>query len=429
LSEHQLTTLTLIFLVLFLVINEKKRLNTIITPFSTTAFPFVAIAILVNFVMVYFQFKPFTMRAQLCIMLNLIILWLVGFLMYYFYEKKISTSSESHIMESPIAKLAQQEWFVFLLSWTAVIIIFRRVGQLMGRFGGFAFLGDPQFENMMMRGLAAHMGEIAKVCFLLLGIFWSFSKRKLIIFLTMIALFLAIAALQVKYHLLWVLIMLFFYKLIELPVRKQIRAIIFTSIIIILVMNLFWLILTIAWKTFSFSNKGIWQFLFEHTMLYITSAPIAFDQWLNFPDIKPENSFLVVLRNVINVIIGNPDRISALPYVNIGFITTAHNMVSNVGTAYGVYYIIGGWPFMIFMTTFLAWIYYLIFYKNKLKTNVLMSFLNIFCLTMAALTFFDQYFALLSFYEFIILFIIIVSILLFFNRLKTGAVKLVYSRS
>ena len=53
-------------------------------------------------------------------------------------------------------------------------------------------------------------------------------------------------------------------------------------------------LLTIAWKTFSFTSEGVWKFLLEHTMLYITSSPINLDEWLNYPAIKPDSTMLSV---------------------------------------------------------------------------------------------------------------------------------------
>ena len=43
-------------------------------------------------------------------------------------------------------------------------------------------------------------------------------------FLTLVGLFIALAAMQVKYHLLWVVIMLFIYKINEIPPSKQWKA-------------------------------------------------------------------------------------------------------------------------------------------------------------------------------------------------------------
>ena len=408
--DYQLTTLTLCATIVACTINEKNRLNTLITPFTVTAWPFLVIAVLVNYFLIYLDFKPFTMRAQLFVLANLFILWLVGYWQFYFVGNSNIGEVQKERFQELFARFARYEWFLIFISWVAIYIVTKKVLSLFGRFGGFAFLGDPRFELMMTVGIAAHMGEVAKVCFILLGLMFRSSKNKTAIIMTMLGLFLAIAAMQVKYHLLWVLIILFIYRLLEMPVKKQLRAILWTSLSVILVMNLFWILLTIAWKTFSFTNKGIWQFLFEHTMLYITSAPVAFDTWLDFPDIKPDGSLLVVFKNIINVIEGNPIRISAMPFVTIGFILTTNNTISNVGTAYGVYYIIGGWVFVLFMTVLTAAVFYYIFFMNRKHTSAYLLFLNIFCLTLAALTFFVQYFTLLSFYEVIFLYLLFISI-------------------
>jgi len=216
---------------------------------------------------------------------------------------------------------------------------------------------------------------------------------------------------QVKYHLLWVVIMLFIYKILELPPSKQWKALIWTGIIVLFIMNLFWVLLTIAWKTFSFSAKGVWEFLLEHTMLYITSSPINLDEWLNYPAIKPDSTMLSVFYNIKNVIIGNPLRSDPGQDVSIGFLPISNITFSNTGTAYGVFYIIGGWMFTLFMTVLLSVIYYWVFFQNRRQPNIYLTFINIFCMTLATLTFFAQYLTFLSLYEFIFIYSIIATIL------------------
>ncbi|MFA4917418.1 MAG: O-antigen polymerase [Syntrophales bacterium] len=416
--EDQLTSLTLIGVVLSLTILEKKRLNTLVTPFTVTAWPFVFIAVLVNFLLIHLDFKPFTMRAQLFILANLGILWVIGYIVVHFSGTKTHQEVGSSQFDNIFEKFAAYEWLLIGIAWFAIGVIFRRVNSLLSQYGGFAFVGDPRFEMMMMYGFPAHMGEVAKTCFLLLGIFFSFSKRKILVITTLLGLFIALTSMQVKYHLLWVLIMLFIYRVIKLPVAKQWRALFWTGFVVVLVMNLFWILLTIAWQTFSLTSKGIWQFLFEHTMLYVTSGPVAFDHWLDYANIKPQESLLVVFLNIKNVLLGNPLRISAMPYVNISFVPTAAHTVSNVGTAYGVYYIIGGWTFTLFMTVLLSSIYYLVFVQNRKRTNVYLIFINILCMTLAALTFFVQYFTLLSLYETILIYSVVITIFQVLNYLK-----------
>lgn len=414
----QVTSLTFCLIVFSLTILEKNRLNTIVTPFTVTAWPFVIISILVNGVLIYIGFKPFTMRAQLFVLLNLIILWLIGYLLDYYINPKGGKNFPVLKNDEVFKKFYRYEWLIIGLSWFAIAIIMRQVLNLFNKYGGFAFVGDPRFEVMMTHGFVAHVGEVAKICFILLGVFFRFSKRKIIVLITLFGLLIGLAALQVKYHLMWVLIMLFIYKIIEMPISKQWRYLIWTGIVVIFVMNLFWILLTIAWKTFSLGEKGIWKFLFEHTMLYISSSPINLEQWLNHPDIKPGSTLLSVFYNVKNVLVGNPFRSNPMPNTTIGFLEISNTTLSNTGTAYGVFYIIGGQVFALFITVLLSVIYYQIYFQSRRNNNVYTIFFNIFFMTLATLTFFSEYFTSLSLYETFFIYISIITIFKIFDYLK-----------
>jgi len=417
LIDNQLTSIAFLLTILLLTVHEKNRLNTLVTPFTVTAWPFVVIAILVNYFLIYLGYKPVTMRVQLFILLNLIILWVVGYLIDIFIIPKGSNISIKK-NDEVFKELHRYEWLIIVLSWFAIAIIIRRVFSLFNKYGGFVFIGDSRFENMMVHGSAAHMGEIAKICFVLLGIFFRFSRRRIIVFMTLFGLFISLAALQVKYHLLWVLIMLFIYNIIEMPVSKQWRALIWTGISVLLVMNLFWILLTIAWKTFSFSNVGVWKFLFDHTMLYISSSLINLEQWLNHPNIKPGSTLFSVIFNMKYIIVGNPFRYNPMPDTTIGFIKISDTILSNTGTAYGVFYIIGGPVFVLLMTVLLSVIYYQVFFQSRRNNSPYIIFMNIFFMTLATLTFFSEYFTSLSLYETIFLYIILITIFKILNYLK-----------
>ncbi|MBP7885767.1 MAG: oligosaccharide repeat unit polymerase [Candidatus Marinimicrobia bacterium] len=414
----QITSLTFFSIVFALTTFEKRRLNTLVTPFIVTAWPFAIISVLVNYILIYIGFKPFTMRAQLFVLCNLMILWIIGQLFSHFYKTEKTINQNSGRLDNLIMEYSDYEWLVIIISWIVIGVILKKVISLFNQFGGFAFLGDPRFEDKMTHGFAAHMGEVAKVCFILLGIFFRFSKRKVLSFLTLVGLFIALAAMQVKYHLLWVVIMLFIYKINEIPPSKQWKALLWTGIIVLFIMNLFWVLLTIAWKTFSFTSEGVWKFLLEHTMLYITSSPINLDEWLNYPAIKPDSTMLSVFYNIKNVIIGNPLRSDPGQDVSIGFLPISNITFSNTGTAYGVFYLIGGWMFTLFMTVLLSVIYYWVFFQNRRQPNIYLTFINIFCMTLATLTFFVQYLTLLSLYEFIFIYLIMITIFRVLNYLK-----------
>jgi len=415
---EQLTSLMFIGIIFLLTIFDKRRLNTVLTPFTVTAWPFVLISILVNFTLVFLGFPPVTVRVHLFILLNLLILWGIGFTSSYLFKKKPEVS-KNNAYTSAFEPFIRFELFIIAISWIITIATLYKVRELLGKYGGFTFVGDPRFEEMMIVGITAHLIQVGKVCFILLCFLFKSSNRKWLYWLTLSGLFIAIASIQVKYHLLWLFIILFLFLNMEKQVSVQIKSLIKVCVLIIVVMNLFWILLTLAWGTFSFTSKGIWEFLVKQTLNYISSGPIALDKWLNHGNSQPARTLFLVFINFKNVIFNNPLRFSALNYVTIGFVETGPKLVSNVGTAYGVYYLIGGYIFTIFMTVLISSFSYLFFYLSRKKQTPYLIFLNLISLTLGSLTFFVQYFTLLSLYEMIFIYVCFIAIFQVLNYFKS----------
>ena len=414
----QLTSLMFAGIIICLTIFDQRRLRTILTPFTVTAWPFVIISILVNFVLVDMQFQPITLRVHFFILVNLFILYLCGFILSFFVNKGDLTRNATPF--SAIFKpFAVYDLFIVMVSWLVIIATLYQAYSLLRHYGGFAFLGDPRFEEMMIVGIVAHLVQLGKVCFILLCFLYKNSRYKIIIWPTLIGLFIAIAAIQVKYHLLWLLIMVYFFNFLEKPVKQQLKNLLLVALSVIVIMNLFWILLTLAWGTFSVSSRGIHEFLFKLTMNYITTGPVALNQWLNHADCKPEWTMLTVFLNLKNVITGNPLRLNNLQYVNLGFLETGPGLSSNVGTAYGVYYIVGGWVFTLFMTTVVSLLSYWIFYKTRQIKNPYIIFFNLLALTLGLLTFFVQYFTLLSLYEMTAIYVLFIAVFQLLNFMKS----------
>ena len=112
---EQLSSLVLFFAVVGLTVNEKKRLNNLYTPFTVTAWPFVIITLLVNFVIHSIGFPMISVRANYFILLNLILIWLVGFIIFYFSSKKINTGSYS----TEFFEFHRYKYFFLVPNWTS----------------------------------------------------------------------------------------------------------------------------------------------------------------------------------------------------------------------------------------------------------------------------------------------------------------------
>jgi len=404
-------------IVLILTIFDTRRLQSVITPFTVTAWPFVGISLLTNFYLISIGFKPVTLRVQLFILLNLILIWLVGYLSYFIFHQNRMINSVKNNNDS-FDFIAKYHPIIIVISWVSILIVLHKVKSLLGIYGGFQYVGNPDFEKKMIVGPVAHITHLEKVCFILLAFSFKKSKYKLLTVITLIGLFIGIASIQVKYHLIWVLLMVFLFYTIQKPIRKQLKYVTISVMGVIFIMNLFWILLTFAWGTFSFKSDGVREYLIKNTFNYIASGPIVLERWLSHPDIKPDWTMLIVLKNVINTIIGNPFRFDHGEFVNLSFSEVAKGVSSNTATALGVYYIINGLGFTLCMTVILSIIAYILFYTNRQKNTVILTYFNIFLMMILLLTFFSQYFTLLSMYEMSVLFLLLVGLFHFFDYLN-----------
>jgi hypothetical protein len=111
--------------------------------------------------------------------------------------------------------------------------------------------------------------------------------------------------------------------------------------------------------------------------------------------------------NIVKVLFGDPAIIELVPYVSNGFLQTAPGLTSNVGTSFGVYYMIGGYPFTLFMTILLAFCSYFFYFLSSVKRNPIILYLNFLFLTLCMMSFYGQYFTTLTLYEMSFIFILL----------------------
>jgi len=147
------------------------------------------------------------------------------------------------------------QYFFMIVSVISIFIIIYRVASLMQEHGGWWFYGDEKFEEAMIVGPVAHLVQFAKVCFLFLFFIYFHSSKKILIALILIGLLIAIAFIQVKYHLVWLILIGFLFVSLPKPPGHQLKSIFKISVLILIIMNLFWISMTFAWGTFSFQIK------------------------------------------------------------------------------------------------------------------------------------------------------------------------------
>ncbi|MBA7519427.1 hypothetical protein ES705_11505 [subsurface metagenome] len=412
----QVPSLIFFLTILSLTLYDARRLKTIITPFTVAAWPFAIISLVTNFLLGYLQFPPMTMRVHAFILINLVIMWLVGYVFSNVYRIKGVTTLSIDI-KSIFKPFVRYQFFLMTLSIILSSIIFYKVYSLINQFGGWWFFGDERFEEMMIVGPVAHMVQVAKICFLLLFFIYPHSKRKFFIIITLAGLLISIAFLQVKYHLIWLMIIGFLYLNLPKNLSEQMKGVGKLSLLIFLMMNAFWISMTFAWGTFSLQNEGVRDYLINNSINYFVSGPILLDRWLDWSGIKPDWTLLVVFMNIFKILMGDPSRIDLIPYVSHGFLETAPGLTSNIGTSFGLYYMIGGYPFTVFMTTTLACLSYLFYFLSYTKKGPIILFLNFIFLTLCMMSFYGQYFTTISLYEMSAIFILFIFTFQIFNTI------------
>jgi oligosaccharide repeat unit polymerase len=407
--ENQVSSIVFLSIIVFLTYAEEKHAKGYITPFTVSAWPFVIISLLVNFFLVDIKFPYVSVRAHYFVLINLLIFWIVG---YLFSRLNIQTAGGVYTDLKGIFKpFVKFELIMMITAILATIAVIFRMYALIGQHGGWIYMGDYEFEVEINKGIIAHLFNIAKVMFIFLIFIYPYSKKKLLIFATLIFILIGLFIIQIKYNLFWLLLMIFFLRNLPKSASRQLRNIIILGLILAAILISFFLILTVIWGTFDATKKGVWQYLINAFLNYFVTGFILLDDWMNYPGVRPEWAFFAVFMNTINVLMGNPERIRAVNYLNMGFIEVTPQIHSNVGTSFGAYYLIGGYPFTILFSIITSVIAYYLYFKYRNTTKILIIYFNLFILSICTLQFFSNFLSVLPFYELSAFFIIILMLL------------------
>ncbi len=416
--ETQLSSLVFALTTFSLTTAEVKRYKSLITPFTVTVIPLAVISISVNFIFIYSGVSPVSFRANMLLVLLSVLIWIVGRVMSTVFsvpEERTNYFDLFSLFEPYIRVL-------ILVAVLISVIVFGKVLSLVRANGGWFYLGTDEFERLMATGPVAHLIIFGEAVFVMIFLTATKSKYKRMAYFSLFLLGGSIFIMMVKYNLLWIIMITFLLRNIHVPVNIQIKKILKIVLILSLVFIFYFMFLTFFWHTFSIGKSRMWEYFYKTFLNYFLTGPIILDKWMASPNVKPEWTMLIVLFNIFNVIRGNPFRYFSLKYVTTGFTHVIPGISSNVGTSYGVYYLIGGFTFTLFMTLLVAVIGYAFFIKALKTDNMNLIFLNIFFLTISSLSFFGQYFTLLPFYEFPIFFVVLVVLfkgLYYLKRIST----------
>jgi len=213
--------------------------------------------------------------------------------------------------------------------------------------------------------------------------------------------------------------MIFFISNLTKTTKQQIKSIVNVTLLLFMLFIVYFIIVALGWKTATFIQTGIWEHIFKMFLNYLVSGPIILDKWMDFADTKPEWTMFVPIINLFRYVSGNKNLINVIPYVSKGFYQVLKGFHSNVGTGFGVYYLIGGLGFTLMMTLFTSAISYTLYIKCKNFNNPILIFFNTMFLSFGVLSFFVQYYTILSIYEYSLMFFFTILILRVINKLFT----------
>ena len=230
--QYQLATITFALIVLGMTILERRQVESYITPFSVCAWPFVFIFFIVNFLLFYLGFAPITLRVIYFILLNISLIWFIGIgSSFFMYGKQESIPVKSE--ENIFTQIARYDIYFIIISLIVIVVTLLRVYMLLKTHGGWSYYADEEFEETMIRGPESHLIQVGRACFILLFLTHKYSKVKFFNSLALLGLLVAIATTNVKYQLIFLVIMVFFYKMMQASPRKQLK-----NIVIILFLGL-----------------------------------------------------------------------------------------------------------------------------------------------------------------------------------------------
>jgi hypothetical protein len=403
--ENQLSSIVFLSIIIVLTVTEKKYAKGYITPFTVSAWPFAIISLTVNFFLIDLNFPCVSVRAHYFVLVNLVIFWIVG---YLFSRLKVQTVGGVQTDFKAIFKpFVRFEIIMMVTAILVTIAVIFRMFELVQQNGGWVYMGDYEFEVEINKGVVAHLFNLAKVMFVFLIFIYTYSKRKIFILATLFIILIGLFIIQIKYNLFWLLLMVFFLRNLPKPATRQLRNIVILGLILAAILILFFLILTVIWGTFDATKMGVWQYLVNAFLNYFVTGFILLDDWMNYPGVRPEWAFFAVVLNTVHVLMGDPARIRAVNYLNMGFIKVTPEIHSNVGTSFGAYYLIGGYPFTILFSIITSIIAYYLFFRYRNTKKMLIVYFNLFILSICTLQFFSNFLSVLPFYELSAFFIII----------------------
>ncbi len=387
-TSLQLITLGAVVLLMGLVALEMWRLKRLVSPLVMLVLPFIFIFSITNFVLINMKFPAIPVKTIIFLTAQFLLFWLVGVILRQFFPGDFLSKAVDY---SSVEKFYSRFTPVFIfLGVVSALIIVRKALGLFAEHGGFNYFAHSDYEKQMTRGVASHFIQLAKVSFFMLVVTYRQVRYKLILWIVFLVMALAIALVQIKYHVLHLLFMVILYFALTKPFKQQVKILLTAAMTLLIVFNLFWIILA--------SIGGIQdlellkKIIFRYMVNYLASGTMLLHHWMEMQDVKPDWALLVTLKNMWNAVVGNPMRYNMVQTTSADFMWVAPGIISNVATAYGPFFLIGGaitaWAY----TFVSAGLYYGVYYLSLIYRSAWLIFMNLLFLVFALFTFFGLYF-------------------------------------
>lgn len=388
-------TLAVVIILSFFVYDEIKRLKVLITPTVFFISPFILIIFITNFILVKYKYPEITPKVLWFLAIQGFIIWVIGLVFSHRFPvslpriKKITRDLSDYYTKFSV-------FFIFLGLFSSLMIIYKAL-SLFAAHGSWHYFGHSDYEKIMTKGGIAHLIHTAKISCFFLVLTYKKSKYKSLIWAVIFISLFAILMVQIKHHILHLILLLFLITLFDRDLKTQVKSLVTAFVLVVIIFNVFWVVL--AYLSHIERTSTIANILGKYFINYLFTGTMNLDKWMTFSNIAPEWSPILTFRNLWNFLMGNPRMYDGVYYLSMEFTYIAPQMVSNVATAYGPFFLAGGWPFAVFYTIIISSLSQFFFYLTFSVKSIFVFFINIFLLVNILFTFFGAYALLISFFE------------------------------
>ncbi len=410
--EEYLSILVIGFFCLLVSYLEYKRHATYLTPFNIMIYPYVITVMMINLFGRHFGFYSVNIESVLFVIACLIFFkaggWIVESKFNAFPEQESLLDSKKH---DDIGNLFDRYKIIFIVC--AVVSIIASIIHLQNALvevGGWIRIASKDFEDAYGKGFLSHLNQLNRPAFTFLSAYYFYSKKKYIILL-LVLMFLSVLLLQIKTHIITILlsgiIFSYFLGLIKISFKK---IIVYAAVIF----ALFNLSYVIGYSRIGIANaysSKVQFYLVNQFFTYLFGGVIGLSEVVadgSYPIFSSTEVFAIPI-NFYNVIHGSPQLIDVIVHNWIPVSTNYRFFhYTNVFTFFGMLYMYLG-RYGTYLYMFFTGIISYLSMKLACKKNAFIGFPLVysFYLSFLATSFFDIFFNQLQIYHTTVLMLVI----------------------